>query len=521
MEKRVIIAAILSVILILGWGYFMPHTKHAGVAVKKTEHVRNILSSASTVGAHKGSTVMKHTASEPEEHIVVSKSIQSVKNVFYKGRKIYVSFNVPDGAVSKINLLNYSYTEKNFKDKINLANAKHINRIINFVPQNSKLAIKLINVEKKKDSVKFIYTLGSSIILTKDYTFLKGKYVLTNSVSIKNLTNKPIEFKGHYILSAALKPVLKKSNHIKFSPIVYIKNGSVTPDITRTTHYSGNISFVGFNSKYFMFSAISPGSIISVKKIGPAVSFIIPKEILVSPKKTAYISLKIYGGPKKLSLLDPLGHHLSSTIGFGFFGFFSIILLHILEFFYGFVHNYGFAIILMVLAIRIVFYPLTYIGFKSMKQMHKLTPKINDLREKYKNNKTELNKKIMEIYKENKVNPFGGCLPMILQIPVFYGLYTTLLIAIQLRNAPFMLWINNLAVQDPYYILPIIMGITMFISQKMNPTMGDPTQAKIMLILPIAFTFLFIHFPAGLLLYWTVNNILTIAQQYSINRKFA
>ena len=156
-----------------------------------------------------------------------------------------------------------------------------------------------------------------------------------------------------------------------------------------------------------------------------------------------------------------------------------------------------------------------------MKQMQKLTPKINEMREKYKDNKAELNKKIMELYKESRVNPFGGCLPMLLQIPVFYGLYEALLISIQLRNAPFILWIHNLSVQDPYYILPILMGISMLISQKMNPMVGDPAQAKIMLILPVVFTFIFIHFPAGLLLYWTVNNLLTIAQQYIINRKFA
>ena len=156
-----------------------------------------------------------------------------------------------------------------------------------------------------------------------------------------------------------------------------------------------------------------------------------------------------------------------------------------------------------------------------MKQMQKLTPKINELREKYKDNKADLNKRIMELYKESKVNPLGGCLPMILQIPVFYGLYTTLGTSIQLRNAPLILWIHNLAAPDPYYILPILMGVTMLISQKMNPMVGDPTQAKIMLILPIVFTFIFINFPAGLLLYWTVNNILTIVQQYIINKKFA
>lgn len=515
MEKRIIIASVLSVVLILAWGYFMPHPEQSKVAVKQPASVNNKIRQAQT----KEPAAKKIAASK--KLITASKSVQSIKSVSYKGSKIYARFNIPDGAISKLNLLNYSYTEKNLENKINLANTKNIAQIINFIPQNAQSTIKLVNIKQGHDSVKFVYNLNNKIILVKDYKFLNGKYLLTNDVSIKNLTNKPLVFKGYYILSAALKPASKSLNYINLSPIIYINKNSVTPDIIQTTKYKGDISFAGFNSKYFMLSAVSPGNTISVKKTDKIVSFIIPRKVLIAPKKTADISLKVYGGPKKLSLLTPIGHNLNSTLSFGFFGFFSIILLHILEFFYVFVHNYGLAIILLVLAIRIVFYPLTYTGFKSMKQMQKLTPKINELRERHKDNKAELNKKIMELYKESKVNPFGGCLPMILQIPVFYGLYMTLLMSIQLRNAPFILWIHNLSTQDPYYILPILMGATMLMSQKMNPVIGDPTQAKMMLILPIVFTFVFIHFPAGLLLYWTVNNILTIAQQYIINRKFA
>lgn len=521
MEKRIIAASILSVVLILAWGYFTPNLKQHNTTVKQsTSAVKGIKAKKPQIGTAGliAKTKKTVTARQP---IATSKLIRSVKSVSYKGDKTYAEFSIPSGAVSKLNLLNYSYTEKDLKNKINLGNTKNIIRVINFIPQNAGSTIKLVNIKKEKNSVKFIYNLNNRMLLVKDYKFLKGKYLLTNTISIRNLTNKPIEFKGHYVLSAVLKPAYKNPKYIKFAPIIYINKGSLTPKINENKKYSGNISFAGFNSEYFMLTAVAPGNAVLVKKTGESVSFIIPKKVLISPKKTVNFSLNVFAGPKKLSLLTSLGHHLNSTIGFGFFGFFSIILLHILEFFYGFVHNYGFAIILLVLAIRIVFYPLTYIGFKSMKQMQKLTPRINELRSKYKDNKVELNKKIMALYKESRVNPFGGCLPMLLQIPVFYGLYMTLLISIQLRNAPFMLWINNLSAQDPYYILPILMGVTMLISQKMNPVIGDPTQAKMMLILPVVFTFLFIHFPAGLLLYWTVNNILTIAQQYTINRKFA
>ncbi len=505
----------MSVVLILAWGYFTPHPKQSNVVVK--QHMAEVKVKNKQVSTTRSIAKAKKIVAN-EKPIATSKLIKSVKSVVYKGDKTYARFNIPSGAISKISLLKYSYTEKNLKHKINLSNTKNITQVINFIPQNVGSAIKLINIKKEKNSIKFIYNLDNRMLLIKSYKFLRGKYLLTNSVSVRNLTNRPITFKGHYILSAVLKPAYKTADYIKFSPIVYINKGSLTPKMTK---YNGNISFAGFNSEYFMLSVLAPGNAISVKKTGKLISFLVPKKVLISPRQTVNFSLNIFAGPKKLSLLTHLGHNLDSTIGFGFFGFFSIILLHILEFFYGFVHNYGLAIILLVLAIRIVFYPLTYIGFKSMKQMQKLTPRINELRGRYKDNKVELNKKIMALYKESRVNPFGGCLPMLLQIPVFYGLYMTLLISIQLRNAPFMLWINNLSAQDPYYILPILMGVTMLISQKMNPVIGDPAQAKMMLILPIVFTFLFIHFPAGLLLYWTVNNILTIAQQYMINRKFA
>ncbi|MHB8232462.1 MAG: membrane protein insertase YidC [bacterium] len=522
MEKRIIAASIISVVLILAWGYFMPHPKQApkqsAVAVKKQAAAVNPIVPAQP----NESAAKKNLPSKSKNIVTISKSVQNIKNVSYKGEKIYVRFNKSAGAISSLNLLNYSYTEKNQKNKVNLGNSKNISQMINFIPKNAASSIKLTGIIKEKNSIKFVYNIDDKIILTKEYKFLSGKYLFANAVYIKNLTDKPVVFKGYFIVSAALKPAVSKNlDYINLSPVVYANKSLINPAIKETAQYNGDISFAGFNSKYFLFSAISPGTDISVKKKDKIISFIVPKKVLISPNKTANVSLKFYAGPKKLSLLTPLGHNLNSTLSFGFFGFFSIILLHILEFFYSFVHNYGLAIILLVLGIRIAFYPLTYTGFKSMKQMQKLTPKINDLRERYKDNKAELNKKIMELYKESRVNPFGGCLPMLLQIPVFYGLYMTLLMSIQLRNAPFIFWIHNLSVQDPYYILPILMGASMLISQKMNPMMGDPTQAKLMLILPIVFTFIFIHFPAGLLLYWTVNNILTIAQQYIINRKFA
>ena len=224
-------------------------------------------------------------------------------------------------------------------------------------------------------------------------------------------------------------------------------------------------------------------------------------------------------GPKDYDLLKASGHQLEQAKDYGFFSVLAKPLMHVLKFFYGYIGNYGFSIILLTICIKLIFWPLTQKSYKSMKGMQKLQPQMQKMREKYSNDKQRLNQEMMSFYKENKVNPLGGCLPMLIQIPVFFALYQVLLGAIELRHAPFIFWIADLSVKDPYYITPLIMGATMFVQQKMTPTNMDPTQAKIMLMMPVVFTFMFLNFPAGLVVYWMVNNLLTILQQYLIKRQ--
>lgn len=189
-----------------------------------------------------------------------------------------------------------------------------------------------------------------------------------------------------------------------------------------------------------------------------------------------------------------------------------------LKYLYQYTGNYGFAIIIITCILKLIFFPLTHKSYKSMKDMQMLQPKMNELKEKFKNDRDAMNRAVMELYKTHKVNPMGGCLPMLVQIPVFFGLYRALMYSIELRHAPFMLWITDLSAKDPYYVTPIIMGATMFIQQKMTPSNMDPVQAKMMLMLPVVFTFMFLSFPSGLVIYWLVNNVLTIIQQAYINK---
>jgi len=244
---------------------------------------------------------------------------------------------------------------------------------------------------------------------------------------------------------------------------------------------------------------------------------------IIPANQSGSIKYNLYIGPKDYTLLKKEGLSLQEAIEFDSFipglKWLSIGLLMFIKFLYQFVGNYGIAIILLTILIKAIFWPLGNISYKSMKEMQKIQPKITALREKYKNDQAKLGQETMALYKTHKVNPFGGCLPILIQIPVFIGLYNTLLYAIELRHSPFFWWIQDLSAKDPYYITPIVMGATQFIQQKMTPTMGDPMQAKIMLAMPIIFTFIFLNFPSGLVIYWLFNNIFSIGQQLYINKK--
>lgn len=247
-----------------------------------------------------------------------------------------------------------------------------------------------------------------------------------------------------------------------------------------------------------------------------------------TPANGSVLTMQLYAGPKEYDILKALNVGLEDTIDFGWFVFGSWALVkavakpifYVLRFLYEFTHNYGITIILLTMLIKLMFVPLQYKSYKSMKQMQVIQPKVLAIQNKYKDDRDRLNKELIKLYKDHRVNPVGGCLPMVLQMPVFVALFNILYMTIDLRQAPFMLWIKDLSVQDPYYVLPIIMGATMVIQQKITPTTMDPTQAKIMLFLPVFMTFLFVNFPAGLVLYWLTNNTLTITQQVVTERLF-
>ena len=243
--------------------------------------------------------------------------------------------------------------------------------------------------------------------------------------------------------------------------------------------------------------------------------------VLIQPNEKGELSSKLYVGPKLQTELEKISPGLELTIDYGVLTFLSKPLFWLLNKIHTIVGNWGWAIILLTLIIKLVFYKLSETSYRSMAKMKKFSPKIQSIKERFGDDRQKMNQAMMAMYREEKINPLGGCWPILIQIPVFIALYWVLLESVELRHADFIFWINDLSAKDPYFVLPLIMGASMFFQQKLNPAPPDPVQAKVMQMLPIIFTAFFAFFPSGLVLYWVVNNLLSIAQQWKITKSIS
>ncbi len=287
----------------------------------------------------------------------------------------------------------------------------------------------------------------------------------------------------------------------------------------------GELKWFAFEGEYFTALLISPPSQTSLSllvkgdKKNILKANLINAPVSILPMQTIKVPFQIYLGPKEIDRLKELGADAEKLVDFGWFTIVAKPLLWFLKLTNKITGNFGIDILILSILIKIIFLPLTQISMKSMKEMQKVQPEMSRLKEQYKNDKARLQQEIMLLYKRRKINPMSGCLPMLIQIPVFIALYNALQYTIEMRHAPFFFWIRDLAARDPIYITPLIMGATMVLQQKMTPSAADPTQAKMFLLMPVMFTFLFLNFPSGLVLYWLVNNVLSIAHQYYMNKK--
>jgi YidC/Oxa1 family membrane protein insertase len=239
----------------------------------------------------------------------------------------------------------------------------------------------------------------------------------------------------------------------------------------------------------------------------------------VEPGKSEHFSAGFYVGPKDQARLGEIAPHLDLTIDYGWLWWIAKPVFAGLQLLHNWLGNWGWAIIAVTILVKLVFFPLSAASYRSMARMRKLQPEMQTLRERHGADRQQLSQEVMALYKREKVNPLGGCLPMLIQMPVFIALYWVLSESVELRHAPWILWITDLSVRDPLYVLPVLNGISMYVLQTLQPAPPDPTQAKVMKVMPVMFSFFFVFFPAGLVLYWTVNSVLSIAQQWVITRR--
>ncbi len=386
--------------------------------------------------------------------------------------------------------------------------------------------------------ISFSWTSPEGITFIKQFTFFNESYYIDCNFTVENKTSQPIEISPAFIWPLEIKPGSGSSGGGLFGAgggdvdsFLYLisdtLNRKAVGDIKEDKLFSGDIKWAGFEEKYFIETFIPRDAqdlkLKLFKPLNDEVSFrLVYPPASIPPDDSRTFSSTAYLGPKDFNHLEKGPGGLGKILSFGWLDPVAKPMLYILKLFYRFIPNYGLAIIFLSVGIKIIFWPLTHKSQKSMKEMQKIQPKLAELKEKYKDNKEELNRRTLEFYRSNKVNPLGGCLPILIQIPVFFALYRVLLNSIELRHAPFIsYWINDLSSKDPTLISPLLMGASMFIQQKMTPTVGDPAQAKIMLIMPVMFTFMFLSFPSGLVIYWLVTNVLSIAQQYYINKHAA
>lgn len=378
------------------------------------------------------------------------------------------------------------------------------------------------------------------LTVTRSMTFSDDSYQINLDVVVTNNSRNTLQ--GAPFLQSVNKPFSpEKSNAQVFAgPAAYLdgalqelKIDALKKEGGKTLN--GRLSWAAYEDSYFLCGIIpqqpDKGSVqFAVSGEDQVSATVSGEQEVIPPGGQKTYQYTIFMGPKKLSILKGAGSDLDKIVNFGWFDVIAKPTLFLLNFLYRYLHNYGVAIILVTIFFKLLFWPISHKGMKSMKTMQKIQPKMAKLREKYSEDKERLNQEMMALYKTYKINPLGGCLPMLLQIPVFFALYKVLLQTIELRHAPFMLWITDLSAPDRLFIgfdipglggipvLTLLMGGSMFLQQKMTPTTGDPTQAKVMMFLPVIFTFMFLNFASGLVLYWFFNNLLSIAQQYFINR---
>ncbi|MBI3378133.1 MAG: membrane protein insertase YidC [Nitrospirae bacterium] len=522
-EKRTLIAIILSIIILVGYQFLFPTPPEKQPATEQAKEEKK-----------------ENKPQEPVKPVSVPASKPAVSQA--EEKEVRIETGLYSATLSSIGGTIKKWELKKYKDKdglpVVLQQGQSIYQPLSIGYQNdfnlAKVSFRLsgkdlkLNENTSTGAIVFEYATSESSI-RRTYTFYNDSYKVDLKDEVAGLpeywitTGTDFGIYDKKDTSVHLGPVLlKDAERIEFD----------AKKLSETKSYQGRLKWIAQEDKYF-FSAIVP-----VTQMDEAQAWKVQDASVIAFKgKSGINNFIVYAGPKEHDNLKKLDVGLEHIIDFGFFSIISRPLFWLMKFFHNFMGNYGWAIVLLTIVTRIPFIPLLNKSQASMRKMQEIQPKMAEIKEKYKKDPQKIQKETMELYKKHKVNPLGGCLPMLLQIPVFFALYKILSIAIELRGAPFILWITDLSGPDTLFghipssfpliggfalgPLPIAMGITMVIQQKMTPSSADPAQQKMMMLMPVIFTFMFLNFASGLVLYWLINNLLSIAQQFYVNRKLA
>lgn len=532
MEKRALIAVAISFIILLAYQYLfikpLPQEIQNQPAVTEKEKPVSEETKSSSVPATSPVAVSKTTSSPSEE-----------KDIKIETEGYSMILTTKGATVKHYELKKYK--DKDGKNVLLLKNPGLIAPLSigtkdDFELQNATFRVsspgggRNIALDKNNTSDTLVFEYADSgFSIKRSFTFYHDSFRVDIKDEVSGMpeywitTGTDFGIYDNKDTSVHFGPVLlKETDRIEFS----------AGKLNEAKTYTQGLKWIAQEDKYF-FASLVPSTTMEEARVWQ----IKDSPVIAFKGKSGTNNFMLYAGPKEYDKLKTLKVGLEHIVDFGFFSILAIPLFWVLKLFYNLTANYGWAIILLTIVTRIPFIPLINKSQKSMKKMQEIQPRMAEIKEKYKKDPQRMQKEMMEIYKTHKVNPVGGCLPILLQIPVFFALYKILLIAIELRAAPFMLWIQDLSAPDTLFghipaaipliggfavgPLPIVMGITMVIQQKMTPTSLDPTQNKIMMLMPIIFTFLFLNFASGLVLYWLINNIFSIAQQFYTNKKIA
>ncbi|HHO75922.1 MAG TPA: membrane protein insertase YidC [Deltaproteobacteria bacterium] len=528
MEKKTLLAIIISIAILLIWDLFFiqPRVEKESAEVATQEEPPDVKPASPVLEINK-----------PESLPVLTEDGESI---IMETPLVRAVWNTKGGGLTSVKLKKYTETIEEDSELVDIVKTPMPNLSLSDKFHDNDLLYQAsltgtVYSEDRPISLTMSAQAADGVVINKIYTLDPESYSINYSTIIENSTDQrlalnismqmndiyPLDGKGsQYIFEG---PVLLNDKRLEEFKISKVKK------VGAYREFSGEVKWFGFEDKYFLKTIIPidpQETSVTIRRLDENTISLYYGTLTaeIDPFSRYEKEYLIFIGPKKLQTLKATGYGLRKALDFGFFDIIAKPMLMAMEWIYSLTHSYGLSIILLTIIIKIFLYPLTLKSFTSMKGLQKVQPLMKEIQTLYKDDKQKMNQEMMKLYSEHKINPMGGCLPMLLQIPILFALYKVFFSAIELRHTPFYIvgtWLPDLSAKDPYFITPILMGASQFIMQKMTPQTGDATQQKIMLFMPVFFTILFLSFPSGLVIYWLISNVLSILQQAYINRKDA